>query len=452
MKWTRQFIKWLLLLLLGVIILFLLNIAWHRLRGPTADEQAALELVEVPYVAPQGRNAFATLWLFAKDVPDTDFERLAARDVEYVRSNLSLTGEELQFPSNELPDLDVPDARSTALCEDTPESCLATVRENPESTREALARHDRLLQRAVAIEDHEYLHNDFPPVLSMAVTTTVHSRLPQRLRTSQLALMFVDGMHEQALAGVCRNLSTWRRFGRDNRSLVQTMLAASRRDADIALLADMLAEMDAAKPLPADCDAALVPVVAGEVSLCSAMIGEFAYIDDLLDPLVSTGKDSAQKGWLERNTQPLVFDASRVRAWRARETEAYCKAEDATQALEDRLPVRPPLEIDWFDCQANKVGCILTRIGAPEFNEYHERLLDSAAHLRLAATLVWLRETEGNGQSLQQRFDARPDHLRTGSRPTGISEDGRSIWVENLYTRRSARFSLPLATKTEYTP
>ncbi|MGB0133178.1 MAG: hypothetical protein WBP53_04965, partial [Dokdonella sp.] len=302
------------------------------------------------------------------------------------------------------------------------------------------------------IEDSEYLHNEFPPVLSMAVTTSVRSRLPQRLRNSQLALMFVDGMHEQALAGTCRNLSTWRRFGRDNRSLVQTMLAASRRDADIALLANMLAEMDPAEPLPADCDAALAPVVAEEVSLCSAMIGEFGYVDDLLDSLISSGKDGAEKGWLERNTQPLVFDASRVRAWRAKETEAYCKVEDATLALEDRLPERPLLDIDWFDCQANKVGCILTRIAAPAFNEYDARLLDSAAHLRLAATLAWLRENSDDERPLAIRFDERPVHLRSGTRATGVSDDGRSLWVENLFQTRGKQFILPLVPDKKTTP
>jgi hypothetical protein len=134
------------------------------------------------------------------------------------------------------------------------------------------------------------------------------------------------------------------------------------------------------------------------------------------------------------------------------ETASYCTAEDGAQALEDRLPERPPLQIGWFDCQANKVGCILTQIAAPAFNEYEARLLDSAAHLRLAATLAWLHENSDDTRPLAIRFDERPVQLRSGTRATGVSDDGRSLWVENLYQKRDRRFSLPLVPHGKTTP
>lgn len=68
----------------------------------------------------------------------------------------------------------------------------------------------------------------------------------------------------------------------------------------------------------------------------------------------------------------------------------------------------------------------------------------TAAHLRLAATLIWLRETRDDPGELVERFASRPAHLRSGERASGISEDGRSIWVDNLHARHSARFSLAL--------
>lgn len=452
MKWIVKLIKWMLLLILGIVLIFLLNIAWHRLRGPSEEERSALAIVDVPVEMPQGRNAFAMTWLFAKDVDDADIERLAAIDVEYAKTHKQLNGDEQKFPSAELPGLDEPKSNSPALCSSTPEDCLAVVRKSPESTRALLAAHDQLLQRAASLEDYDFLYNEFPPVLGMPSTHAVYNLLSQRLRISQLALMFEDGSHSDALAGVCSNLSMWRRFGTDNRSMIQTMLAVSRRDAAIELFASMLAELKPGETLPAECSAALVPLAADEVSLCSSMLGEFDYADEVFGSMSATAPVDEQKGWLETNAQPLLFDVSRTRAWRATKTAPFCEPDVAMQLLQDQSFELPTLEIDWFDCQANMIGCILVRVASPGYIDYVERLLDSAAHLRLAATLAWLHETGDSGQSLQQRFDSRPDALRSGSRASGISEDGGEIWVDNRHSKRAVRFSLPLSDTGKQSP
>ena len=449
MKTIRKIIKWILLLILGIVVLFLLNLAWHRMRGPTQEELAALSFVEAPVAKPQGRNAFALMWLFGKDVSDTDIDRLAAQDVEYARASEVGSNEQPQFPSAKLPDLEVPKPGLVALCDSAPADCLTLMRNNHEATRDLLAKHGRLLQRASELENFEYFDIEFPHGVSMPFTNSVRS---QQLRISQLALMFDDGERSEAMTGVCRNLSMWRRFGRDNHSLIQTMLASSRRDAAMQLFAAMLAEWKPEESIPADCAIALAPIAADEVSMCSSLLGEFDTADAMLESMVSTGQSAQNNNWFERSAQPLVLDLPQLRAWRARKVAANCVADDSARALQDLPSEWQPLDIGWLDCASNMVGCILIGTAAPAYDDYQERLLDSAAHLRLAATLAWLRKTEGSGQSLQQRFDSRPDALRSGSRATGITEDGRSIWVDNLFTQRAARFSLPLAASKETAP
>ena len=449
MKAIRNIFKWVLLLILGIVALFLINIGWQRLHGLTDDQRAALALVEAPLPRLQGHNAFALTWLISKDVPDVDIDQLAARDVEYARAHNVASSEELKFPSADLPNLADPDPKSPALCAYPPADCLATVRQNPESTRALLLKHHRLLERAIQLETFDYLNDEFPHQAGMPVAFSTY---PQRLRSSQLALMFDDGERSEAVAGACRNLSMLRRFGRDSRSLIQAMLAVNRRDAALQLLAAMLAELEPGQALPAECTIALAPVTAAEVSLCSAMIGEFDYADGAMAALQATGQSGQQKGWFDRTAQALVLDLPRTRAWRAKKAAGYCGSEVATEVLQDRLSEQPHLNIGWFDCQANLIGCVLTRTAEPAFNGYDARLLDSAAHLRLAATLAWLRETEDSGQTLQQRFDSRPQELRSGSRVSGISEDGGSIWVDNLYTEKAERFSLPLAITKDSSP
>ena len=280
----------------------------------------------------------------------------------------------------------------------------------------------------------------------------IYSMPSQQLRIGRLALMFVDGERNEAIAGVCRNLSMWRRFGRDNRELIQTMIAVSRRDVDIQLFASMLAELQPGESLPEECSTALNPVATEEVSMCSSMMGELDYTDAILESIITNAQSGKETGWFERHAQPLVLDAAQTRAWRALNVARYCNAEVSTQVLLDQRVENQPLDIDWLDCASNLIGCTLVSIAAPGYDDYQERLLDSSAHLRLAATVAWLRESGSSGQSLQERFDARPESMRSGIRATGISEDGHAIWVDNLFTQRAARFSLPLATSKDSTP
>lgn len=71
----------------------------------------------------------------------------------------------------------------------------------------------------------------------------------------------------------------------------------------------------------------------------------------------------------------------------------------------------------------------------------------------LRGVLMWLRDTRDDPRPLAERFASRPAHLRSGTRASGIGDDGRSVWVENLDPQGfGQRTSLALAPSTETPP
>jgi hypothetical protein len=98
------------------------------------------------------------------------------------------------------------------------------------------------------------------------------------------------------------------------------------------------------------------------------------------------------------------------------------------------MPVTVPPGAKWPECIANVLGCVL--FIAPDYEQYDARTLDHAAHLRLAATLLWLREQpEG---SVAERFARRPDWLRSPNHESSF-DAGRGV----LHLKNSGKVSPP---------
>ncbi|HET9034183.1 MAG TPA: hypothetical protein VFN25_14920 [Dokdonella sp.] len=309
-----QAIRWLLGLALAVVVLFLLNLAYFRWRGPTDAQKAALERVEAGTPRPQGRNAFALMWLFDKDIADEEMQRAADLDVKFAQEHAHQGDAISEFPSSKLPSLAEPAAGSTVLCQLQEAECLARVQGNPEATRSELATHARLVARATKLEQFDFLRNDFP---TQSALTIAYVGNPQRLRLSSLALAFVDGQREEALAGTCQNLATWRRFGQENPSLIYSMIAVAQRDAAMRLFAEMLAQLESGDSVPESCGAALGAVTAAEVSLCAPMMGEFDFVDAALAQARLAGnKDSIDDVRLVGEGESVFLSDSQYRAWR----------------------------------------------------------------------------------------------------------------------------------------
>ena len=101
------------------------------------------------------------------------------------------------------------------------------------------------------------------------------------------------------------------------------------------------------------------------------------------------------------------------------------------------------MKVHSLECVASLTGCLLTDIAAPAYIQYDNRTLDFLAHLRLAATLLSMRES-GSDESTAVRFENETDTRRSRQRNSGFDREAGVLFVDNLDARRGARFELPV--------
>jgi len=100
---------------------------------------------------------------------------------------------------------------------------------------------------------------------------------------------------------------------------------------------------------------------------------------------------------------------------------------------------------DTFDFIANFVGTILMQIAGPTYDDYLLRQQDMAAALRLGATVIWLRDTQGSGMPLHERIERRPAWMHVDARRAlRMSEDRRHLSVGWYGKRMEALSEWPL--------
>ncbi len=437
-----------------LLVLFLLNLGIHRLIGPSKTQDAALAKIAGINARPvHGDNAFALLWLMRYDISDDQIEAITADDVRRAHA-LIASGEDLGgLIPEDRPLLPEPSSSDPGLCETRDAGCLARVQANPAAVRKLLTGYPRTLHRAHMLESRDSYRNEMPITPTTPISNLGYM---QRLRQTELALDWQEGRRAEAISGICKNVANWRRLRHGSNSLVFSMIAVAYVDSASRLFADMLVELPFDEPLPVDCTAAFAPIAAEDVSLCTEMVGELQLNADVLGK-IGREKDVKPDTFGRRAVfdvgLPLLFDERQTLAWRAQEiSEAHCDDEPIQQALDDHeishKRVAPPM----LECAANIIGCILHDLAAPAYLKYPDRLLDNAAHLRLAASLIWLRETRDDARPIALRFATRPAQFRSGERTDGLAEDGQSVWVDNRDQQHGARFSLPLTSPMETPP
>jgi hypothetical protein len=270
-----------------------------------------------------------------------------------------------------------------------------------------------------------------------------YSVLPQNLWLSSLALQFADGDHAGALDGVCRNAQTWRRLRGTTNSLIGDMALIADADRAIRLFAEMLAASPPDEAIPASCMDAFRPIEAADVDRCAELSTELAVSENVMREISST-----KRSYWERASFWLAFDPRQALASRAEEITPYCGEAASHRLLADQ-PIGPdavPHPLWRLECVADSIGCILAEIAAPAYVGSDKRLLDYAAHLRLAATLIWLRESpNASAAPLKERFEQRPANLRSAGHVSGIDPDHHALFVDSLSQVRAQRFELKLS-------
>ena len=434
----RETIRWVSYFVLAVIVTVSVVFAAYRIRGPSHAQREALALMQKDYRPKEGTNAFPLLWYVEYDVPDAEIAPRFAREIAAFRAALD---------SDEVPIPYEPHAAKLAeakgdpsrLCELRAGGCLANVTADPAFMRATLATYPVMSARDKRLATADYYWNDFP-VDSRAVPVAV-PQLAQRVWLSEYALEYADGHRSAALADTCGNLDAWRRMHRGTNSLVGSMTAIAFAQGATHLFADMLAALPAGEPVPDACTHALRPIEAADVDRCAEMAGEFAFSRRTFEFTTAPGDRSGS--WRERLGWWITLAVPQWEGWIAEQEAYFCEDPPVSLLADEPRPASQVRVIERLECISSLNGCLLADI-APAYADYDTRTLDYAAHLRLAASLLWLRETT-SAKPLAQRFAERPNALRSGTRNSGYDATARMLFVDNLWTGREGRFTLPVA-------
>jgi hypothetical protein len=416
-----------------ILMALVVVVAWGRLRGPTEAQAKALALLHRDSKPSNGRNAFPALWLADYDVPADQLDTVLAQDrlrlqawlvklppvgTEPVAFVDAASGRYAKLP----PLSDADKALSCAIHDD---DCLAKVRNHREAVRALLSRHEVRLRHEESLDNYDYEWSEMPT----NVNTPPPPYSSAQLRLTAAALNFADGQQATALNRTCTNALTMRRLHASNNTLIGTMVADARLQAAANLFIQMLGELPVGQTLPDSCAQAFAAVGPEDGDLCPSMPEEFRHMANILDVAESAAK---AKG----SSLSLSFQYSRDITLRlAADGYAWpCGEGVRTKSLADLrfneydTPVAQP---DFVDRIADPLGYILVAMGRPAFGAYINRHQDTAAVLRLVATVMWLRQTHGGGRMIAERLAQRPVWMDVDKgRQLHIAEDNHSIHMD----------------------
>ncbi len=302
-------------------------------------------------------------------------------------------------------------------------------------------RNAKLIARADALGDYDYIKLLLPARVDTPLPAFVNTYIP----ATRDALLFAQGKQQEALGSVCRSITSWRRYAGNSNLLIASMVAtAYAANGYGGLFADMLAAMPTDAPIPEQCNAAFAEVAPGELSLCEAMKGEFRFGDNAMPGLADSPDGETLRD--SRITRRFLFDAEGTSAMFAADMAAAC-GKPIEDLLARDIRVRSMRdERQWrgrFACIGNPVGCILSDIAAPAYDDYFRRRQDFGMKLKLLGTLQWLHENPRPDIALAERLRQRPAHLKSPTRAIEISGDGKRLAIR-LYETSKGDWSQPL--------
>ncbi|WP_159097534.1 hypothetical protein [Stenotrophomonas sp. SAU14A_NAIMI4_5] len=396
--------------LLGLLVLAVLLWTMSRFWPLPAAQREQVRWLEDVRPLP-GKDGFALLWTLPFDGLDrAQREAALAEDVRHWQvdpapdrtdSVLAATHPEVKVDSQ-------------GYCRSTGESCLAKVRADTAQFRAVHAGHEGLHERLDALADADRFDTPFLPSGSPGIYPW--PRYQTLMDASGVhALAFVRGDVPAALAGSCRSVQVGRRLMHGGNTLIDSMIGAAMVRANVHLLAEMLAELPPDQVMPAACESALQPMDAAEQSLCRPMQGEFAMSRAAIDAS------------LQQTGTVLMLDREHTLGRFAANFGWACGS-GSEAALQADRPVEVVAGPDWdMRCLANVVGCTLSDISGPAYQDYAARSQDVAALLRLLGAQRWLRQQPEGPQQALQRL---PAQWRSSTRVPVLSADGTRLQVQ----------------------
>jgi len=406
--------------LLLAVALYLASRLWPV---PAAQRDALAQLRQPPPPL-RGSNLFVDLWLLPYAIPPE--QRQAVFDEDLRRFRQGLAGQPLRSAASDYPRTPDWPSERVPRCSWSADDCLAKVRARTWDYAQALAAQDALLARMPVPTGADYRNPFASDPVRMLPAFSVLQTPPMRR-----ALDFVEGRTDPALAGVCNDASMARVLLRGGDNVLTTSIGAAMLRGNARLFAAMLAELPAQQALPAQCAQAFAPLPIDEVSLCRPMRGEAQMLFAALDEVDRT-RTAPRQRWYESMGLTLLFDRARSEALVAPAYTRLCAADVRVSLREDRrlrlAQITAPVG-SAFSCLSNQLGCAMVSLppsavaGGPQW-----RLQDTAAAMRLASALLWLRAHPGT-QPLPQRLALLPLELRGEQRPLQATADGQGVQV-----------------------
>lgn len=425
----------------------LLAALWGISRAlyPTDQQLEALAVMQLPE-PPEGLNAFAALWTLDRGVPPNEMRQVieqdAARIAELPQFPDPDDAEAAEFvsASEQYPDLaPSPDDRDL-FCRPQRENCLEKVDRDPSTYRALVERNQELLDRIDALADYDFVRQQLPWNMNASLLAPDNAGLT----TTRHALLFVEGRVDEALAESCRGISTWRKLGASGDTLILRLLSNLYAvHYHGALLGEMLSKITADHPLPPECEHALAPPPAQELSLCTAMRGEYELITETTGPML---EDLNGRSWWSSLMIFLLYDAEATAAARAQNLAPICGEREIERIATDKPEVEQSEAPGTrrFACLGNLSGCVMSLIPAPAYRSYRIRMQDFGARVKLLATLAWLRENANEFRQLEPLLARRPEALTSPTRDIVVGDDGASLQIGMFDDTRGSTWSVPL--------
>lgn len=441
---SKRVLGWSLLAVAGVF--FVLAVLWltARYSGLSDEQRDALAIMQLPPA--EGENAFPLLWLLQYDVPEEDMAKVMAKDVQrFSRQPIGANFDDDRWGETSAADeyafLGLNAEQAQLICRGGHSDCLDRVRQNQQAVADLISDRQDLLRRLDKLRSTDYYRSSFPPRLDMPLPAFQ----PAFFSATQHALWFVEGRVDEALAGVCQDIATWRRLASGADSLIVQMIGiAYSSDANGRLMAQMLAELPLDQPLPQVCAIALAAPADEELSLCNALRGEYAFMAGSIDFVLGANPDD----YWHRLIEPLVLNRETFLVDQARALEPACREATKQAIAADQRDVSltgVDTGLLRWRCVDNIAGCVLLQIGQPHYSDYLARVQDHAARLRLLATLAWLRDQpEISIDNLGQRLAQRPDWMQSPTREITLGPGGKTLQIQAFESSRGEVLELPL--------
>jgi hypothetical protein len=401
------------LILFSVLLLvamgFAALLASEWLPPTRPEHQAALDLLRQPQPPATGRSAFAVMWFLGHDIGGRDPDELLRQDLAAFDA-LAPTYEGFRSVAADFPERRL---LSKIICPSFPEPCLPMLRELPDAgaaLRETYGGQLRASERLVSADHytHPFPHEgplQFPPM-----------PVPIGLRRFAHAQAFVSGDGAGGIAATCADLAAWRRLRPTTDLLIHDMVAIAFAQSQAGLLAEMLAEWPAGRPLPAVCDLALAPVAETGRDQCNVWRGEARFTTASIER--SRGEEAPDgeyplPGWLSE----VLVNSRNAIEYQAYEQALGC---DAFRGV----PRPEPGWMDWvFDWNGTRQREADKPTDLSAYRGRHLEYFDVLQSLRIAAWLRGQPDRKAGWKDLPAGLAPAPSRLSYDDRAEGLVLD-----------------------------